>query len=84
MTTKEGSDGEVNLPQKINGNTVVGREDEYVVGGMLVPHSDDHGTVEFTDPEQRDVLDWLIDVGWNHNETKTEILKLWKTSLIGQ
>ena len=29
----EDEDGEINLPEKIDGNVVIGTEDEYIIGG---------------------------------------------------
>ena len=69
-------DGEWDLPDEIDGMKVMGLEDEYVVGGNLVLHSDDYGEVKFSDPKHRDVLDWLKSVGWDSDNIKKEIIKL--------
>jgi hypothetical protein len=55
---------------------VMGLEDEYVVGGDLVLHSDEDGEVKFTDPKHRDVLDWLESVGWDDDTIRKEIINL--------
>lgn len=69
-------DGEWDLPDEIDGMKVMGLEDEYVVGGNLVLHSDEDGEVKFTDPKHRDVLDWLESVGWDDDTIRKEIINL--------
>jgi hypothetical protein len=74
-------DGEENLPDQIDGKTVVGTVDEYVVGGNLVPITDDQETVEFSQPDQVEVIEWLKSVSWSDEETKRQVGILWKLSL---
>ena len=80
-TEYEDEDGEVNLPDEIDGNVVMGTEDEYGIGGSLVHHSDDYGTVEFTNPDENDVSEWLKSVDRSDDETKFKIVDIWKSIL---
>jgi antitoxin component YwqK of YwqJK toxin-antitoxin module len=41
-------EGNLNLPDEIEGALVVGSSEEYVIGGNLIPHSDEYGEVRFT------------------------------------
>ena len=72
-------DGNWDLPDEIGGMKVMGLEDEYVVGGNLVLHSEDYGEVKFSDPQDKEVSDWLKSVGWDNDNTRKEIIKLIKS-----
>jgi hypothetical protein len=58
--------GEYHLPSEIDGSTVVGVEDEYVVGGSLVPHSDDRYPLVFSsirnEDDKSEIQEWLRSV----------------------
>lgn len=62
--------GEYSLPDEIDGETIVGTEDDWVVGGELDWYNAE-GTVEFDDLDEEDVQAWLNASGW---EDKTEII----------
>jgi hypothetical protein len=66
----EGGLTEYRLPDEIDGSTVVGIEDEWVVGGALVPH-DDNAELTVTHEATHDaacaeVHDWLTTRGWKN------------------
>lgn len=51
------------LPNEIDGNTVVGTEDDWVVGGELDWHNAED-TIEFDGLNEEDVQIWLDASGW--------------------
>ena len=71
-------DGEISLPDEIDGIEVVSNDGEYIFGGTLVMTSDDYGEVEFTDSQHKDVSDWLEWVNWDSDNIRKEIMKLSK------
>ena len=69
-------DGEISLPDEIDGIEVVSNDGEYIFGGTLVMTSDDYGEVEFSDSQHKDVSDWLEWVNWDSDNIRKEIMKL--------
>jgi len=69
-------DGEISLPNEIDGIEVVSNDGEYIFGGTLVMTSDDYGEVEFSDSQHKDVSDWLEWVNWDSDNIRKEIMKL--------
>jgi hypothetical protein len=61
--------GEYSLPDEIDGETVVGTEDDWVVGGELDWYDPDD-TVEFDELDEEDVQIWLDASGWG-DETES-------------
>jgi len=55
---------EYDLPHEINGQPVVGIEDEWVVGGSLEPFQEELA-IEFTSFAEPKVASWLITYGWS-------------------
>jgi hypothetical protein len=51
------------LPEQIDGQVVMGIEDDYVVGGDLVPQ-DESIPVEFASVFDSELRDWLTQTGW--------------------
>ena len=56
--------GEYAIPDEIDGQRVVGVDDEYVVGGVLA-YFDDEQAVSFTRPDDQAVVKWLESSGWS-------------------
>jgi hypothetical protein len=55
---------EYELPDEINGQPVVGMEDEWVVGGSLEPFQEELA-MEFTSVDEPKVASWLKAYGWS-------------------
>ena len=55
---------EFELPETIDGKSVVTIEDEWVVGGNLVNHSDELMPLRFRTEEVADLIVWLKDANW--------------------
>ena len=63
----EDGDTEYKIPDFIDGQPVVGQEDEYIVGGELVLHDDGAEiTLEARDYEAAKY--WLAERGWDHKK----------------
>lgn len=58
--------GEYSLPDEIDGETVVGTEDDWVVGGELDWYNAED-TVEFDDTEDPALVQWLTESGWSEH-----------------
>jgi len=71
--TKDG-ETQYEVPDLINGETVVGREDEYIVGGMLVLH-DDVAEITLKERDYEAAKIWLAERGWDH---KRDFAEAWK------
>ncbi len=71
-------EGNLNLPDEIEGKFIVGSWEENVIGGNLIPRSDEYGQVRFTDFQHKDVSDWLDLANWNSNKIRKELKKLSK------
>lgn len=56
--------GEYDIPEAIDGKTVIGLEDDYVVGGEL-GYFDDQQTVLFKSPDEQALVEWLDSSGWS-------------------
>jgi len=56
--------GDYDIPDEIDGQVVIGVDDDYVVGGELA-HFDDEQAVSFTSPGDQVVADWLRTSGWS-------------------
>ena len=56
--------GEYDIPDEINGQAVVGVDDDYVVGGELGCF-DDEQAVSFRSPDDHAVAEWLDSSGWS-------------------
>ena len=63
---------EYELPEEIDGKSVQGFDDEYVVGGELQYFDDEHA-VEFSSPDELDVAEWLGDSRWSVLATVQEV-----------
>ncbi len=74
----EFQDEEGNLPDEIDGASVVGSWEEFIIGGNLIPRSDEYGEVRFRDFENQDVFDWLGSVDWDSKKIRKELKKLSK------
>ena len=66
------------LPELIEGKTVVGLEDDYVVGGELT-YYDGSEAVEFTDVDDKVVSAWLGDSAWSRSVDMGAIRKDFRT-----
>jgi hypothetical protein len=55
---------EFDLPETIDGKLVVAIEDEWVVGGSLVNHSDELMPLRFGREEVDGLIVWLKDANW--------------------
>jgi len=71
-------DDELYHPDEIDGVSVVGIWNEYIIGGNFIPRSDEYGEIRFTDFEHEDVNDWLVLVNWDSKKTRKELKKLSK------
>jgi antitoxin component YwqK of YwqJK toxin-antitoxin module len=69
-------EGNLNLPDEIEGAVVVGSSEEYIIGGNLIPRSDEYGEVRFTDFQHKEVSDWLDLLNWNSNKIRKELKEL--------
>jgi len=74
----EDDDDELYHPDEIDGVSVVGIWNEYIIGGNLIPRSDEYSEVRFRDFEHKDVYDWLGSVNWDSKKTRKELKKLSK------
>ncbi len=72
-------DGDFDIPDEIDGVSVIGPKNGSIIGGELVKSDGNYGEVKFSDPKHRDVLDWLKSVGWDNDNTRKEIIKLIKS-----
>lgn len=63
---------EYEIPTHINGHEVIGVEDGYVIGGALGINTDWSG-LEFDDPDEPELAQWLIDSGWGSQVRITDI-----------
>jgi hypothetical protein len=61
---KEDEQGELIIPEKINGQFIEEIEDGLVFGGSLMSCDDDNGEVKLTRPDQDEVVCWLKNVNW--------------------
>ena len=50
------------IPDEIDGDFVIGQEDDYIVGGSLRNHSDEIYTLEFVIPKKEEIEEWLNDI----------------------
>jgi len=57
-------DGEVILPEAINGQRVFGHDSEYVVGEDLIP-IDDEAEITLAVGEEAEAKTWLAERGWD-------------------
>ena len=64
------------IPKEIDGWPVVKVEGEYIVGGLLLNHSDDILPIEFTSTDDPDLIEWLIDAGKNDKRIIDDINSL--------
>jgi antitoxin component YwqK of YwqJK toxin-antitoxin module len=71
-------EGNLSLPDEIEGRFVVGSSEEHIIGGNLISRSDEYGEVRFTDFQQKEVSDWLDFLNWNSNKIRKELKKLSK------
>ena len=69
-------DGEIILPDEIDGQKVSHSEGDSVVGTNLMISSYDDGSVNFTDPNDKKVDDWLKLVSWNDDEIIQKIKEI--------
>ena len=60
------------LPEQIDGQVVMGIEDDYVVGGDLVPQ-DESIPVEFASVFDSELRDWLTQTGWSKFDVLAKI-----------
>jgi hypothetical protein len=60
-------DGEVILPEAIDGQRVFGYDGEYVIGEELLP-VDDEAEITLTVGAEADAKKWLAERGWNKKE----------------
>lgn len=60
------------LPEQIDGQAVVGIEDEYIVGGELV-QQDESASVEFGSVFDTELRDWLKHTGWSQFDVLVKI-----------
>ena len=60
------------LPEQIDGQAVVGIEDDYVVGGELVPQ-DESAPVEFASVFDAELREWLTQTGWSKLDVLAKI-----------
>lgn len=70
---------EYDIPSHINGQEVVGIEDGYVIGGALMINTDWSG-LEFDDPDEPELAQWLTDSEWGSKVKVTDIKRAlrWK------
>jgi len=64
---------EFELPETIDGKSVVAIEDEWVVGGYLVNHSDELMPLRFRTEEIDDLIDWLKYAKWYSDDVIEKI-----------
>lgn len=57
-------DGEILLPQEIDGKSVFGVEGDYVLGGELSLELSQYSTLRFIDFCREDIVDYLASEGW--------------------
>jgi hypothetical protein len=60
------------LPAEIDGQQVLGVSDGYIIGGELGIDMDNAG-LDFDDPEEDEVKNWLVEHGWSTQVTPGEI-----------
>jgi hypothetical protein len=73
--------GEDVIPDKIDGISVQGVEDGYVVGGQILIN-EDVGDIRFTDVDADEVGSYLESIRWNDVDTITAIKAALNTSAI--
>jgi hypothetical protein len=61
---KEDEQGELIIPEKINGQYIESVEDGFVYGGNLVKREDGQGEVKLKRSDQDEVVCWLKSVNW--------------------
>jgi hypothetical protein len=66
---------EYEVPEEIDGCRVVGVEDGYVIGGPLLVNMDNSG-LEFDDPYDKGIAEWLQENGWEKIIQTTDIQRL--------
>lgn len=75
--------GEYSLPDEIDGETVVGTEDDWVVGGELSWYNVSD-MVEFDDVEDPGLVDWLRGSGWTRYTAMEVIENAVKHATVGR
>lgn len=64
------------IPDEIDGESVIGQEDEYIVGGSLQSHSDEIYPLEFAIPKKEEIEEWLSGVANWDPSIVTKVLEM--------